>query len=208
MRLADSHGPLVASCVSLALWASLPADLHGQIDCIRLDDHQSPTSFKSAWNQYSPTRFEVADGGLGKVQLRFDDAQAGVTIVLDAGEAEQFVNLSERVMAGTADQGAEIAFTAWFKLGPTWHRTGAHMGRGVLSHSTGPRGDHYQLEFHRLISETSNYTTYLPGTLHFSAGLLTQVTAVINDGVGTDSSTASRGRNCGYAGIIPDQTGR
>ena len=210
MRIAGQYFRSIAFYTLVATWTSLPVDLHGQIDCIRLDDHQSPTSFSSAWNQYSPTRFEVADGGLGEVQLRFDDSQAGVVIVFDATEGERFVRLSEGVMSSRVDQSDGVAFTAWFKLGPTWHRTGPHMGRGVLSRSTEKHdaADQYRLEFGRMISEKSSFTSYQPAALYFSAGLLTQVAAIVNDGIGQDVSAISHGRACGYAGIIPDQPGQ
>ena len=201
----ENRHTLVALYMSVAIWASLPASLHAQIGCIRLDDHRSPTSYSSAWGEHSPTRFEISDGGLGKVELSFDDSQTGVTIILDALEAHQFVDQSRKVMSNPPGESTEIGFTAWFKLGPAWHRTGLHMGRGVLSRSadTTQQAGQFTLEFHRLISETSSYTTYLPSTLYFNEELLTQVADVVGDGL----AGSANGRACGYAGMTPDRPG-
>lgn len=191
---------------TIAFWAALPTIAYGQIgDCIRLDDHQSPSSYSAAWNQYSPTRFEVADGGLRKIQFRFDDSQAELTIVLDAEEAESFVRAAQELATAPTGTSSELGFTAWFKLGPTWHGTGQHKGRGVLARLSDPDDDMgrgFALEFHRLISEQSSFTTYLPASLYFSDDLLAQVSDVVDDGL-VGNGTGSQGRACGYAGIIP-----
>lgn len=186
---------------AIAVLTVAPAVVSAATDCVRLDDHLSPTRFSSAWGQFLPTHFEVAQGSLGETHLRFDDGSGRVVMVFDHEFTGQFIELVDGLVAPeTAVEGGNLTFSAWFEMGPRWHFTGSYLAHARLVRSAGVDGggNAFDLEFQRLVSEESPYTSYHPATLHFTHELLSSVASFVAQGA-AGLRSGDRDQNCGFA---------
>ena len=167
---------------AIAALTVAPAVVSAMSDCLRLDDRLSPTRLNAAWGQYLPTHFEVAQGSLGETHLRFDDGSGRIVMVFDDELPGQLIDLINGLSAPEKDaKGVDLTFSAWFEMGPKWHFTGPYLAHARLARAADidGSGNTFELEFQRLVSEESPYTSYHPSTLHFSKALLASVAGFV-----------------------------
>ena len=181
--MADRCSNLIWAALMALIMLMGRAAVDAEGSCVRLDDDTAPAQFSHALGRYLPVEFAVERTDTGALHLRFMDNS---TLVVMAFDEEQSTRLAQRIdrllsRPRSDETDGEITFTGWFRLGPTWHHTGAAQGRAVVAISQSAADTPYRFDFDGLASQQAKYITYEPSDLHFSAALLRQVGALAQD---------------------------